>query len=47
MYKIIFSKISDLSFARIYFSIEANTKSPDWAASVIPNSKTTEVSERG
>ena len=28
-YKIIFSKVSDLFFTSIYFSIEANTKFPD------------------
>ena len=28
-YKTIFSKVSDLSFTSIYFSIEANTKFPD------------------
>ena len=45
-YKIISSKFSDLLLTSIYFSIKANTKFPDYAPSVIPNSKNIEVSER-
>ena len=46
-YKIIVSKVSDLFCTSIYFSIEANTKFPDKAPSVIPNSKDTKFQKGG
>ena len=51
MYKIIFSKVSDLFFSSVCFSSnftrDSNIKFTNWALSVIRKSKNTEVSVRG
>ena len=45
--KFLHTKSLELFFTRIYFSIESNTKYPDYVLFVLPNSKNTEVLERG